>query len=315
LAEALQSGDANLIQGTAGGDKTLVNWPSILPRLVFGSFLAFVAIGLAAVHIASGLQDLGNDGVGYFDAGTRIREGAQLYLPAVGGDPDVVPYRYSPWFAWLWVPLTTLPRGPVVALWSLAMLAATAWALWPVARERTWSAIAVVAFFGPLMVYASLAGNVQPLMIAVLMHTVERRRMGPIAIALAASLKAFPALFAVVYLGQRDWRRFGLTAALTLILVAPMLLYDLSDYTTAPGFTITAAVWAPPLYAALALGAAVVAFLTAQTRYNWISAASTVVLAMTRLLWYDLTFLLVGLVKRQGRARTGGTVDPLHRAV
>jgi hypothetical protein len=286
----------------------------LIPRLVLGSILVFVGIGLAAVHVASGFHDLGNDALGYVDAGTRVREGAQLYLPAVGGDPDIVPYRYAPWFAWLWAPLSLLPRDALAISWCVAMLAASGWALWLIARMRTWTALAVVVFFGPLLLYAALAGNVQPLMVAVLMHNVERRYLGPLSIAAAASLKAFPALFAIVYLARQEWDRFALAVVASLVLAAPMLLYDLSDYTTSPGFSLTASVWAPLLYAVLAVSALIGAALMSRTRFRWLAAGAAVTLTMTRLLWYDLTFLLVGVAPLGNRHRPGSTVDRPQRA-
>jgi hypothetical protein len=146
------------------------------------------------------------------------------------------------------------------------------------------------------------------------MNNVERRYLGPLSIAAAASLKAFPALFAIVYLARREWDRFVLAVVASLALVAPMLFYDLSDYTISPGFSITASVWAPPLYAVLAVSALIGAALMRRTRFRWLAAGTSVTLTMTRLLWYDLTFLLAGVASLGIRHRPGSTVDHSQRA-
>ena len=61
------------------------------------------------------------------------------------------------------------------------------------------------------------------------------RRSGPIWIALGASLKAVPLALALVYAGRGEWRKAAVAAGLTALLVAPMLLFDLSGYSTDPG--------------------------------------------------------------------------------
>jgi hypothetical protein len=267
-----------------------IRWRALLIGLIVG----FALISLAAVHVASGLHDFSNDFGTYFDAGTRIRQGGQLYLPPLDGDPDGLMYKYAPWFAWLWAPVSLLPRQAAALGWSALMAVASVWALVPILRRPSWAGAAVVGFFGPLLFYTSMTGNVQPLLTGLLLHTVEHRRLGPVAIALAASLKAFPALFAIVYLCRRQWGRFALAAGLTIVLTTPMLLYDLSDYVVAPGFSITPSHWAPGFYVLLAASALVAAALFASTRFRWLAAAAAVSMSMTRLLWYDLTFLLVG---------------------
>jgi hypothetical protein len=65
-----------------------------------------VAIGLG---LGLGLYGLGQrfDGISYWDAALRLRNSATLYLPGLPTDPSV--YRYPPWFAAAWIPLTFLP--------------------------------------------------------------------------------------------------------------------------------------------------------------------------------------------------------------
>ena len=64
----------------------------------------------------------------YQDAALRIRAGEPLY----GGDVDALSaYRYAPWFAYAWVPLTYLPQAVIDVGWSVFLLAGSALALWP----------------------------------------------------------------------------------------------------------------------------------------------------------------------------------------
>jgi hypothetical protein len=59
----------------------------------------------------------------------------------------------------------------------------------------------------------------------------RRTEEWPAWIALGASLKG-PLLLALVYAGRGEWRRAALTLGLTVVLVAPAFLFDLSRYST-----------------------------------------------------------------------------------
>jgi hypothetical protein len=231
-----------------------------------------------------------SDATAYWEAGLRLRADQDLYpLVAAPEAPDV--FRYSPWFAWLAVPFTYLPVQVAGAIWSVILLAASGLALLPLVRARAWL---LVALFGPILVGISAIGNVHALMIAALMHGVERRS-GPLWIAAAASLKVFPLLLALVYAGRRQWIRFAMTVLLTALLWAPALLYDLSNYPSQPGRAV-ALFAAPILYVAVA-GTAIGATLAlAATRFAWLAAATTVSLSLPRLFVYDVTYLMLGLL-------------------
>jgi hypothetical protein len=229
-----------------------------------------------------------SDAAAYWNAGLRLRDGEPLYPALTNVDASEV-YRYAPWLAWLAVPVTYLPVQVAGALWSAVLLAASAIALVPLARARAWLA---VAFFGPILVGISAVGNIHPLVIAPLVWTVERRS-GPVWVGIAASLKFFPILFALVYLGRREWRRAAVAVAVTGLLWAPALLYDLSGYATEPG--LAASLISMPLLWAVVVGAAIgVALRLAPGPYGWLAAGLSVVLALPRLFVYDVTYLMVG---------------------
>ena len=229
-----------------------------------------------------------SDAAAYWNAAVRLREGAPLYPVLTNVDASEV-YRYAPWLAWLAVPFTYLPMQVAGTIWSALLLAASAVALVPLARARAWLA---VVFFGPILVGISAVGNIHPLVIAPLVWTVERRS-GPLWVGVAASLKIFPILLALVYLGRRQWLRAIAALAATALLWAPALLYDLSGYTTEPG--LAASLISVPLLWAVVVGAAIgMALRLAPTRFGWLSAALSVVLALPRLFVYDVTYLMVG---------------------
>ena len=189
------------------------------------------------------------------------------------------------------MPWTYLPESVAGVLWSAVLLGASALALMPLVRLRAWI---LVAFFGPILVGISAVGNVQPLIVAALVLGVERRS-GPLWIALAASLKIFPILLALVYAGRRQWWAFAATVAITFLLWLPaILLYDLSAYPVSAG-EAGALIAFPILYFAvvgIAMGAT---FALAPTRWGWLAGATAVVVSLPRLFVYDVTYLMVGV--------------------
>jgi hypothetical protein len=244
------------------------------------------------------------DAGAYWQAALRLRAGEELYPYYANVEASDV-YRYAPWFAWLAIPFTYLPVQVAGAIWTTVLVAASTLAVRPLVRDGHWL---VAAVFWPILVGISASGNVHALMIAALVLGVERRS-GPLWIALAASLKAVPILFVLVYLGRHEWRKAAVTLALTAAFVAPMLLHDLSHYTTSPGGAGMLIGW-PAIYAAVAVDAAIVTMWLARTRFAWVAAATAVALALPRFFVYDVTLLLVGTTPATSRA---GVEQPVQR--
>jgi predicted membrane protein len=254
-----------------------------------------IAIGLFNLYQAAIHWTL-SDAAAYWNAALRLGEGGELYPVLTNVDASEV-YRYAPWFAWLAVPFTFLSIQVAGAIWSVILLAGSGLALVPLVRARAWLA---VAFFAPILVGISAVGNVQPLIIAPLVWSLERRS-GPVWIGVAASLKLFPVLFTLVYLGRRQWGRAAVALAVTGLLWAPALLYDLSGYATEAGQA--ASLISIPLLWAVVIGAAVgVTLRLSPGRFGWLAAATTVVLALPRLFVYDVTYLMAGVQHRDGTA-------------
>lgn len=259
-----------------------------LARIVVQAMVIGLGIGFIYWSVVDwSLADAG----AYWEAAMRIRTGEPLY-PVVGDVESSEVYRYSPWFAWAAMPFTFLPIEVAGAIWSLILVAASIAAVIPLARRGSWLA---VVFFGPILIGISANGNVHALMIASLVYGLERRS-GPLWIAAAASLKAVPILLALVYLGRREWGRFAATVGLTVLLVSPFLLYDLSNYVTSPGLGSGLLVTWPVIYVAAGVAGVVATLWLASTRFSWLAAAVAVSLALPRFFVYDVTFVLLGTV-------------------
>lgn len=234
----------------------------------------------------------------YMWAGEAWRTTGNPYAPAevvVDGNPI---YRYAPWFAIPWIALSQLPVEVVEVGWAAAMVLCAVLAIVPVLRAWGPPAIPVAGFFVGWLVAVGLNGNVQPALIALLAWGVERR-WGPAAIAVAASLKAVPLLYVVVYAGRGEWSRVAWTLGLTAVLVAPMLWFDIPEQSLAAGDSYSLLSVSPYLWFAVAVACVVAAFALARTRYAWLAAGLSVLMALPRAWVYDITFLLPGISERR----------------
>ena len=268
-----------------------------LPRTLPG-WLFFIAISLLVALMAYALttyalsREVGSDVAAYWGAAERLRAGEPLYVAGAANASDL--YRYAPWFAYAWVPLTFLPRDAVTAAWVGLMLAAAIASTVPLLRHRV-AGVAAFALLAPLQLQGAVFGNVQPLLVLILLWGVERRS-GPLWIGIGASLKAVPLLLALVYAGRGEWQKAGWSVLLTVAFAAPMLLFDLSGYSTAPGpgqMSMTSV--AIPLYVGVAVAMAALAFARARTRYRWLLGSLAMIATLPRFLDYEISLLLVGM--------------------
>jgi hypothetical protein len=234
------------------------------------------------------------DAQAYRMAADRLRVGQALY-PSVADPGAASVYRYAPWFAAAWIPIAALPTPMGDMLWTSALLAASVVAMLPLARRRTLSASLLAVLGGTMLAWTAARGNVHPLMMVALVHGLHRRS-GPIWVALAASLKAVPILFVLVYLARREWSRAALAIVLTAALVAPMPYLGWKLGGANLGASLSLWYLGSPLLWGIAAGIALVLALAVAWRFPHfagLASAVTVILALPRLLLYDLTYLLV----------------------
>lgn len=280
---------------THAGDnaRQLTSMPPMALRLAKALILA--SLGAFAILAALQIRDgwWMQDADAYWQAALRLREGGQLYPTMASQDASDV-YRYAPWFAAAWIPVTFLPQPVAYVLWALALFAGAVLCTWHVARGGGMAAGLFALLVASLLLPAAASGNVQPLLLASLLLGLERRS-GPLWIAAAASLKAAPILLVAVYLGRREWWRAAAALALTALLTLPMLAFDLTHYPTGVG----AATGPLPAWLALAIAAMATAasFVLARTRYAWLAASTAVLLAIPRWSYYQPSFLVLGTVR------------------
>ncbi len=187
--------------------------------LVFAILIAYALGATVAVVTHWYFEDAG----AYWNAALRLREGGPLY---VGGN-DPTTYRYAPWFAAAWVPLSYLPQELVMGLWGVLLALAALWLILP--DWRSPESVALSLLVWPDLLRVTSTGNVQPLLLVAVAYGLTSR-WGPLLIGAAASLKGWPILFALPWWDRRTVMAGGVAA----LLAAPMLL-DLSGYPTSHG--------------------------------------------------------------------------------
>jgi hypothetical protein len=233
----------------------------------------------------------------YWQAAVRLRTGQPLYLP--GADPDSYQvFRYAPWFAWLWVPLTYLRQEVVEWAWAGVLAVASVAILAGLARLNRPGAWALALIITPWLLSLVQVGNIQPLVVAMLAFGISRRS-GPVWVGIAASLKLAPFGFALVYLARRQWLRLFASAAVAAVLLAPVILYDMSGYSTNPGRSFSFYYYVSPtawLVAAAASAVLAVVLAVRRSPYVWVAAALAVMLLPPRTHVTYATFLVVGLL-------------------
>jgi len=244
------------------------------------------------------------DGGAYYDAAVRLTHGQPLYPPINPEAHEV--YRYAPWFAVAWIPLTALPRDLALHAWSLAMLGCAVASVWPLLRRPSWARVALAILVGQTLIETAMFGNAHPLVVTVLVWTAGRRWF-PAWVGVAASIKLVPIAFALVWAGRRQWVPAAVAVGTAAILFAPMLLFDLGSYPTDPGTGLLSLyAVSPPLWAAVAMAtlAATAWLAVRRSPYAWVAAAVLMFLGPPRVVTSYLGFVLVAvqLVEREATA-------------
>ena len=234
-----------------------------------------------------------SDSNAYRLAAQRLLSGENIYALPPNQDEA---FRYAPWFAATWIPLAALPRTLGDALWTAMLVLASVLAVLPLARRALLSARLFAILAGTILLWTAARGNVHPLVMLALVKGLDRRS-GPLWVALAASLKAVPILFALVYLARREWWRALGTVAIFAVLVAPMPLLGWRIDTVQAGASLSLYDQVSPVAWGIAAAVAVTLALWVawrRPRYASLAAAIAAIVALPRLLLYDLTYLLVG---------------------
>jgi hypothetical protein len=262
--------------------------------LVLGVLLATTIIRVWLIADQWGMEDVD----AYWGAANRLKAGGDLY--PVGVDPDNYRvFRYAPWFAWLWVPLTSLPQPVVEVAWGAILAVAAGAILFGLLRLRSAAGVALALLLTPWLLSLVQVGNIQPLVVAALAFGTSRRS-GPIWIGITASLKAIPILWVLIYLARREWLRMAVAAGVTALLAGSFLLYDLDGYVTDPGASAFSLYYyvSPEAWVVGAVVAAAGALLLAWRRSEWVwpAVAVAAMLVAPRSHVTYATYLAVGLL-------------------
>lgn len=272
------------------------SWPVRSARLVATAIVISLAIAYAIWSMMGQVQ---LDALAYDVAAHRLREGNELYAPGSMNHADV--YRYTPWFAALW--MLVQPWGGLLLL--LTSTIACIYCAW-VARHAWPINILLVA----VLLSSMSNGNVHPLLVGTVVWSRDRWT-GAAWVGIAASIKAVPGIYALVYLGRREWSRFMVSAGVMALTALPLLAFDLSLYPTDAGQRVI--LWGTPLYLPVVLAGCALTIFMARTRFAWLVASGVVILAMPRFWPYDLAWLLVAAVPITETRSPQSSKDPPRR--
>jgi hypothetical protein len=236
------------------------------------------------------------DARAYYLAAERLRDGEPLYT-AMNPDAHEV-FRYAPWFAVAFLPLTFLPMDVATHAWSVAMLACAMLAVIPVLRLGGRAAVLLSALLGALLAETAMFGNAHPLVVALLSWTIGSRS-APWWLGVATSIKLVPIGFIAPWLRFRGPRDVILAVGVSIVLFAPMLLFDLSGYVTSPGTGLMSIYAVSPWLWAVVAAIAVIALgwlVAVGSPYAYVGAAVAMFVVPPRVSTAYLAFLLPAVV-------------------
>jgi hypothetical protein len=240
------------------------------------------------------------DAEAYWLAAYRLRAGLPLYGGLRGDETEI--YRYAPWFAYAWLPLTYLAHDAAFAVWRGILLAASLGAIWPLLRRRTLASVTLAVLFGGLLVSALPPANATPLMVGALVIGLQTR-IGPVLLGLAGSLKVFPLLFVSGYLAERRWLHAAVAIGVSAILWVHVLAFDVGLFAQIGGpsfyvggvslIGVSILLWLPVAIACLLAAGLLV---LRRSPWIWLAAGAAIPLAVPRVWLPDAAYLLPGAI-------------------
>lgn len=279
-----------------------------------------LALGIAMLGglllIGAGWQpDINPDADAYWNAAMRLRGGMDLYGGSRLDETEI--YRYAPWFAYAWVPLTYLGADAAYLVWRGVLFAAAVGAVWPLVRRPSPASLTLAVLVFALLVSNLPAANVTGLIVGALALSLHARP-GPVVVGLAASLKVFPILLVLGYVAERRWRAAAVSVGVASVLWLHVLAFGLSTIPTQVGgesffvggvslFAISPWLWG----AGLLLLAAVIGWLVwRRSPWAWLAVAAAIPVAVPRVWLPDAAYVATGVeaLDRRGERRAGWRV-------
>lgn len=273
---------------------------------------AYLVLGLLGAWYLSDTTSIGADLATYQRAGEALWTTGDPYADNANV-PEDYRYRYPPLLAMV-IPILGWPP-----LWYTLIAIATVIPIWVAYRVSGPAGLLPAALLIGAWGQQLLNGNVQAIVVALLVVVPFRGRNGAIGLALATMLKIHPALAVVWYAGRQEWRLlvwYG-SAMLVLTLIQLPWLPEMVDFylndptatETIPGMSLRAIGVMPWIVGTVAVGVAALWF--ARTRYGWLLATVLQLVALPRVLLVNLALLLAApLPRREAQV----TREPLPRA-
>ena len=264
-------------------------------RVLAGAAVLGLALGIQTLFLHLSTDPLA-DVHAYYDAGTRLNAGLPLYdQPATTNDNEF--YRYPPLLAIVFRPLALLPFEAAAALWEAFLVVCLALTIARLGLNRR--TLVVMGMLALPTLWSLAVGQAQ------IVVTLLTALGSPVALALAAHLKIFPALAAIWWLGGRDVRSFAWFVAWVPAIGVVQLVLEPAGTLAFPSSLGLEQVgnvenrslyaYSPIAWAVAVVAGTVVAWRLATTRYGWAAAVALSVLATPRLLIYQLSTLVAAL--------------------
>ena len=257
------------------------------------------SLGVLLLIGAGSTPHVNPDADAYWHAAIRLRDGLALYGGPQGDETEI--YRYAPWFAFAWVPLTYLGQANAYLVWRLILGLATLAAVWPLLRRPTPASLTLAVLLGGLLISSLQAGNVTALIVGMLVAGV-RTSAGPILMGLAGSLKVFPLILVAGYVAERRWLAAGLAIGVASLLWLNILAFDVLTYTQIGGpsfyvggislFAVSPLAWA---FVAIGLGVLVATLAVRRSRWTWVAVSAAISIIVPRIWLPDAAYILVGV--------------------
>jgi hypothetical protein len=261
--------------------------------------MALAILGVAVLIGAALTADVQPDADAYWLAAERLRDGEPLYGGPRGDETEI--YRYAPWFAVAWVPLTYVGQDAAYLIWRGLLLLATAAAVWPLLKRPTPAGLTLAVLMGGLLVSNLPAANVTPLIVGMLVAGL-RTRLGPIVLGVAASLKLFPLVLVAGFVAERRWRAAAIAAAVAAALWTTVLAFGVERFLELGGpsfylggvstYSVLPGLWA---LLAASLGLTLVVLVVRRSRWAWLAAAAAIPAAVPRVWLPDAAYVLAGI--------------------
>lgn len=251
--------------------------------------------------IGAGWQsDINPDADAYWNAALRLRDGMDLYGGSRLDETEI--FRYAPWFAYGWVPLTYLGQETAYLVWRGVLFVSAVGAVWPLVRRRSPAGLTLAVLIFALLVSNLPAANVTGLIVGALALSLHARP-GPVVVGLAASLKVFPILLVLGYLAERRWRAAAVSIVVASVLWLHVLAFGLSTIPTEVGgesffvggvslFAISPWLWG----GGLVVTAAVIGWLVLhRSPWVWLAVAAAIPIGVPRVWLPDAAYVVTGV--------------------